>query len=57
MNFKINITEDGRVYNCTNCPYRERDIDFCGFCLQKIMDELKEEKENSQNMYKQIRTP
>ena len=49
MNFKINITDDGRIYNCTNCPYRERDIDFCGFCLRKILDKWKKEKGETHN--------
>jgi hypothetical protein len=49
MNFKINITDDGHVYNCTNCPYRDRDIDFCGFCLRKILDEWKKIKGKSHN--------
>ena len=50
MSFKFYVTETGYVYDCTDCPYRERDIDFCGFCLRKIMDELKKEKEKSEHV-------
>ena len=50
MTFKIYITDDGRIYNCTNCPYRERDIYFCGCCLQKILDEWKKTKEKAEDV-------
>ena len=51
MDFKVNITDDGRVYDCTDCPYRERGIDFCGFCLKKILDDLEKIKEASELAY------
>jgi len=40
MNRRIKHTWDSRVYPCADCPYREPDIYFCGFCLRKILDEL-----------------
>jgi len=43
---------DRRVYPCADCPYRERDVSFCGFCLQKIIAELK--KENPAMLFKMI---
>jgi hypothetical protein len=42
MNNRIIRTKDGRVYRCVNCPYRNRLTGFCGFCMKKILDELKD---------------
>ena len=50
MNKRIKDTWDIRIYPCAYCPYRCPDINFCGFCLRKIMDELKEEKEKSEHV-------
>jgi hypothetical protein len=41
MNNKIILTADGRVYHCAACPYRNRLTGFCGFCMRKILDEMK----------------
>lgn len=50
MNNLIIKTSDGRVYHCADCPYRNRETYFCGFCMRKILDEMndkKKEKEES----------
>ena len=44
MNNRIIRTQDGRVYYCANCPYRNCETGFCGFCMQKILDEMKDKK-------------
>jgi hypothetical protein len=44
MNGSIIRTKGGRVYRCADCPYRSRKTGFCGFCMRKILDELKDEK-------------
>jgi hypothetical protein len=36
----------GRVYFCTNCPYRDTRSNFCGFCTKKLLDDVKEGKRN-----------
>jgi hypothetical protein len=44
MSNRIIKTKDGRVYHCADCPYRNRETGFCGFCMQKILDEMKDKK-------------
>jgi hypothetical protein len=44
MKKRIVKTEDGRIYHCTDCPYRERYTGFCGCCMRKILDEMKSKK-------------
>jgi hypothetical protein len=44
MNNRIIRTKDGRVYYCKICPYRNRLTGFCGFCMKKILDEMKDRK-------------
>ena len=34
---------DEKEYDCANCCYRDKTVDFCGFCLRKIVDEFYEE--------------
>lgn len=41
MNNRIIRTRDGRVYYCAECPYRNLLTGFCGFCMRKIIDEVK----------------
>lgn len=31
-------------YDCSACNYRDRTINFCGFCTKRMLDELKEAK-------------
>jgi hypothetical protein len=45
MDNRIIRTKDGRVYRCKDCPYRNRETGFCGFCMRKILDEMKKNKE------------
>jgi len=44
MNNRIIKTKDGRIYYCATCPYRNRETGFCGFCMQKIIDEMNDKK-------------
>ena len=37
------MARDGRVFDCTDCPYRIRSMNFCGFCMQMILDDAKKE--------------
>ena len=39
---------DEKEYDCTNCCYRDKTVDFCGFCLRKIVDEFYKEKRESE---------
>ena len=32
-------------YDCESCPYRNRDVPFCGICLMMVIDGMKN-KEN-----------
>jgi len=34
----------GRVYYCTKCPYRDERSNFCGFCVKKLLDDMREDK-------------
>lgn len=40
MNNKIIKISDGRVYHCADCPYRNREAGFCGFCMRKVIDDI-----------------
>ena len=31
---------NGRVYYCTNCPYRDERSNFCGVCYRKLLDDV-----------------
>ena len=44
MKNRIIFVKDGRVYYCADCPYRNRETGFCGFCMKKILDDIKELK-------------
>jgi hypothetical protein len=44
MNNRIIRTKSGRVYHCADCPYRNRDTGFCGFCMRKVIDEMNDKK-------------
>lgn len=46
MNNRVIRTKDGRVYYCAMCPYRDTLTGFCGFCMQKILDDARKKKEN-----------
>lgn len=48
MNERIIKTADGRVYHCANCPYRNRETGFCGFCMRKILDEMEDIKKGKE---------
>lgn len=45
MNNRIVRIEDGRVYYCATCPYRDTLTGFCGFCMLKILDDAKKMRE------------
>lgn len=50
MNNRIMRISDGRIYRCADCPYRNRETGFCGFCMRKVIDDvnaLKKKKEES----------
>ena len=48
MNNRTIRTRDGRVYYCAECPYRNLITGFCGFCMRKILDDMKKKtKEDS----------
>ncbi len=32
---------ENKEYDCTGCRYRDRFVDFCGFCTKKILDEMR----------------
>lgn len=52
MKDRIIRIADGRIYRCPVCPYRNRETGFCGFCMQKILDDLenkKKPKEEAEN--------
>ncbi|MDD4495549.1 MAG: hypothetical protein PHV32_14630 [Eubacteriales bacterium] len=49
MNNKIIKISDGRVYHCTDCPYRNRETGFCGFCMRKILDDMKKKTEKEES--------
>jgi len=53
MNNRIIKTSDGRVYYCADCPYRNRETGFCGFCMCKVIDDIEalknKKKEESYN--------
>jgi len=49
MNNRIIRTADGRIYRCADCPYRNRDTGFCGFCMAKIIDEMNEKKNSKES--------
>jgi Fe-S-cluster-containing dehydrogenase component len=50
MNNRVIRTADGRVYYCAGCPYRntETETGFCGFCMLKILDEMKQKGDTPQ---------
>jgi len=50
MNYKYYRATDGRVFFCDACPYYDRRSNFCGFCMKKILDDMKKIKGGSDNM-------
>ena len=50
MNNRIIRTKDGRVYYCADCPYCNRETGFCGFCMLKILDDMKALKEKKKEV-------
>lgn len=40
MDDLIYRTQQGYIYFCDDCPYRNREANFCGFCMLKILDEM-----------------
>ena len=41
MNNRIIRISDGREYHCAECSYRDRETGFCGFCMKKVLDDMK----------------
>lgn len=41
MDNRIVKISNGRVYHCADCPYRNRETNFCGFCMRKVVDDMK----------------
>ncbi len=35
-----------KIYDCSKCNYRDRTINYCGFCTKRLLDEIKEAKAN-----------
>lgn len=35
---------DNKTYDCRNCRFKDERTNFCGFCMMKIIDELKENR-------------
>lgn len=33
-------------YDCSKCNYRDRTINYCGFCTKRLLVEIKETKAN-----------
>lgn len=54
MNNRIIRLSDGRVYHCADCPYRNRETGFCGFCMRKIIDEMNDKK-NAKEIYNHVK--
>ena len=41
-----------KKYDCSKCNYRDRTINFCGFCTKRLLDEMKEAKVKNGNYVK-----
>ena len=41
---EIFCVANGRVYYCTDCPYRDERSNYCGWCTRKLLDDLAEKK-------------
>lgn len=35
-----------KKYDCSKCNYRDKSINFCGFCTKRLLDEIKDAKVN-----------
>jgi len=42
-NFRLK-TAQGFIYRCSICPYLDREANFCGCCIVKILDEMNVKK-------------
>lgn len=38
-----------KKYDCSKCNYRDRTINFCGFCTKRLLDEIKEDKNGKES--------
>lgn len=38
---------DEEIYDCRNCCFRDKTVNFCGFCMKRILDEMKAIKKES----------
>ena len=50
MNNRIIKMSDGRVCYCADCPYRNRETGFCGFCMRKVIDDVEIQKNKKQEV-------
>jgi len=41
---EIFCVANGRVYYCTECPYRDERSNYCGWCTRKLLDDLADKK-------------
>lgn len=39
------LKDEKNQYDCSKCNYRDRSINFCGFCTKKLLKEIKEAKD------------
>lgn len=39
-------------YDCSKCNYRDRTINFCGFCTKRLLDEIKKSKDGRKTISK-----
>ena len=37
------MEKNGKKYDCRVCMYREKISGLCGFCMMKILDEVKKD--------------
>ena len=42
---------DKKRYDCHNCCYRDKTVNFCGICMHKVLEEFYNKKEESEVLY------
>lgn len=35
---------NSKNYDCSDCNYRDKTINFCGFCTKRLLEEMREAK-------------
>lgn len=45
----MNVKNEKEPYDCQFCCYRDNTVEFCGFCMRRILDEWNEGRKHGRD--------